>query len=355
MCTAHNMECKYDAAAKMKRPSKKYVEALETRISKVEDLLQKADLTPTQLQSDNALVGDDGENVESSPSPPAQPPSVSKRPHTHWPSSKVIYPRGVHPATDSSEEVDTSDNEEGLGVTDVNFKGYTGKSSNLDLVRTVIDMKSEHKGAPLDLDYDKPFFQIQIQKQFQPDVLAVGAMVSSVVPPLKDKDFPPADVMMELIDLYFDHFNAFLPLLHRPTFESEVGSGLHVRDRGFGTIVLLVCATGSAWAYGSFHSEPDQAHGWQWFRKVSLTQYSLLARPRLYDIQVCALMAAYMNTTNSPHGTEVRAVVSEGEGQAEAVTAPPKTVDNCRSARGRVWSETDHSSWPDEAALSNLK
>ncbi|KAM5543307.1 hypothetical protein V8D89_003181 [Ganoderma adspersum] len=308
------MECKYDAAA-------------------------KADLTPTQLQSDNARVGDDGETVESSPSPPAQPPRVPKRPHTNWPSSKAIYPRGVHPATDSSEEVDTSDNEEGFGVTDVNFKGYTGKSSNLDLVRTVIDMKSEHKGAPLDVDYDKPFFQIQIQKQFQPDVLAVGAMVSSVVPPLKDKDFPPADVMMELIDLYFDHFNAFLPLLHRPTFESEVRSGLHVRDRGFGTIVLLVCATGSAWAYGSFHSEPDQAHGWQWFRKVSLTQYSLLARPRLYDVQVCALMAAYMNTTNSPHGTEVRAVVSEGEGQAEAVTAPPKTVDNCRS-------------WPDEAASS---
>ena len=112
---------------------------------------------------------DDAENVESSPSPPSQPPpSVPKRPHTNWPPSKAIYPRGVHPATDSSEEVDPSDNEEGFGVTDVNFKGYTGKSSNFDLVRTVIDMKSEHKGAPLDIFYDKPFFQIHIQKQFQP-------------------------------------------------------------------------------------------------------------------------------------------------------------------------------------------
>ena len=123
------------------------------------------------------------------------------------------------------------------------------------------------------------------------DALAVSAMVSSVVPPLKDADFPPADVMMELVDLYFDHFNNFLPLLHRPTFERDVRRGLHVRDRGFGTLVLLVCATGCAWAYGSFHAEPAQAHGWQWFRRVSLTQYSLLARPRLYDVQVCAVRA----------------------------------------------------------------
>ena len=123
------------------------------------------------------------------------------------------------------------------------------------------------------------------------DTLAVSAMVSSVVPPLKDADFPPADVLPELVALYFDHFNAFLPLLHRPTFERDVRRGLHVRDRGFGTLVLLVCATGCAWAYGSFHAEPAQAHGWQWFRRVSLTQYSLLARPRLYDVQVCAVRA----------------------------------------------------------------
>ncbi|PIL33904.1 transcription factor [Ganoderma sinense ZZ0214-1] len=320
MCTAHNKVCKYDPAAKMKRPSKKYVEALETRISKVEDLLMK-------LQGDSMLPGNDAENVESSPSPPApQPPlrpSVYKHPHANWSSSKVIYPRGVHPTTDSSEEsVDPSDNEEGFGVTDVNFKGYTGKSSNFDLVRTVIDMKSEHKGAPLDVDYDKPF--IQIQKRFQPDLLAVGAMVSSIVPPLKEHDFPPPDVIAQLIGLYFEHFNTYLPVLHRPTFEREVQSGLHGRDRGFGTIVLLVCAIGSAWAFGSLNAEPHQAHGWQWFNRVSLTDYSLLARPRLYDVQVCALMAAYVNTTNSPQGT--LPVISLGIRMAQDVGAHRKKM-----------------------------
>ena len=109
------------------------------------------------------------------------------------------------------------------------------------------------------------------------------------MPPLKDHDFPAPEVMAELIGLYFEHLNTYLPVLHRPTFEREVQRGLHVRDRGFGTIVLLVCATGSAWAFGSLNSAPHQAHGWEWFNKVSLTQYSLLARPRLYDVQVCAV------------------------------------------------------------------
>ncbi len=129
-------------------------------------------------------------------------------------------------------------------------------------------------------------------------------MASAVVPPLKDPDFPPPDVMAELIDLYFDQFNAYLPLLHRPTFESELKSGLHVRDRGFGTVVLLVCATGSAWAYGSLHAEPHQTPGWQWFNKVSLTQYSLIARPRLYDVQVCAVRS--FSDTVEWHALELR-------------------------------------------------
>ena len=40
--------------------------------------------------------------------------------------------------------MDPSDNEWTHGVTDENFKGYTGKSSNFDLVRTIVDLKTKH-------------------------------------------------------------------------------------------------------------------------------------------------------------------------------------------------------------------
>ena len=117
----------------------------------------------------------------------------------------------------------------------------------------------------------------------------MGAVASSLIPPFRDQDFPPPDLMAELINLYFVHFNAYLGLLHRPTFEGDLRAGLHMRDRGFGTIVLLVCATGSTWGHGTPKGEPHEAPGWQWFNKVSTTQYSLLARPRLCDVQACAV------------------------------------------------------------------
>ena len=36
-----------------------------------------------------------------------------------------------------------------------------GKSSNLELVRTVIDLKSEHSGASADVEYERPFSKFE--------------------------------------------------------------------------------------------------------------------------------------------------------------------------------------------------
>ena len=57
------------------------------------------------------------------------------------------------------------------------------------------------------------------------------------------KGFPPPDLLNTLISLYFAHMNDLLPLLHRPTFEQSVREGLHLRDEGFGSTVLLVAVS----------------------------------------------------------------------------------------------------------------
>ncbi|PIL33902.1 hypothetical protein GSI_03608 [Ganoderma sinense ZZ0214-1] len=206
----------------------------------------------------------------------------------------LLFPLGFHPdpATDSSE-VDSSDNE-GFAVTDDNCKCYTGKSSNFELVRTVIDLKSKHKcHDSIDTPSDNPINELQ--KRFRPGIQHLSTVQGMrLSPPVRTA---------ELVDGYFGHLNAYFALLHRPTFERDVRSGLHLRDRGFGAVVLLVCAAGSAWAYGSLHAQPRQTPGWQWFDKVSSASFSLIARPRLYDVQACALMAAYVNATNSPQGS----------------------------------------------------
>ena len=218
--------------------------------------------------------------------------------------------------------MDPSENEEEFGVTVDNFKGYTGKSSNLDLVRTVIGLKSKHnRGDPVEAMSNKSI--IELEKRFRPvrirssaaplsrqfsrvdadghhfhfivkDLLKLQSRVSNTSPAFREWDFPPPDVMAELADRYFAHLNAYLGLLHRPTFERDVQNGLHLRDRGFGSVVLLVCATGSAWAYGSLHAQPHKTPGWQWFDRVSSANFSLIARPRLYDVQACAVRTLFL-------------------------------------------------------------
>lgn len=106
-------------------------------------------------------------------------------------------------------------------------------------------------------------------------------------------DFPPPDLLEILVDLYFTNLNAFIPLLHRPTFYASLNSNLHRRDEAFGGLVLLVCACGSRFSndlrvvlegQNSWHSS-----GWQWFSQVYLFRKTLLSVPCLYDLQLHAV------------------------------------------------------------------
>lgn len=108
------------------------------------------------------------------------------------------------------------------------------------------------------------------------------------------KDFPPPDLMDSLIDLFFLHINNFLPMLHRPSFEQSILEGLHLRDEGFGSTVLLVCANGARFTKDprvllkDYEMQPQSA-GWHWFQQVQMVRKSLLAPPRLYDLQIYAV------------------------------------------------------------------
>ena len=82
-----------------------------------------------------------------------------------------------------------------------------------------------------------------------------------------------------------------MPLLHKPTFERALRKGLHYSDSGFASVVLLVCAIGSR-----YHDDPRvcimgdrRSAGWQYFDQVQNSYTSLVAAPKLYDIQVFAV------------------------------------------------------------------
>ena len=117
--------------------------------------------------------------------------------------------------------------------------------------------------------------------------------MESLENPKPHTNFPPEDLMMHLVDRFFTRMNIQIPLLHRPTFEKGIADGLHKRDEGFGSTVLLVCALGSRWSDDPRVILPgtNSGHsaGWEWFRQVQWVRRSLLSPPRLYDLQICCV------------------------------------------------------------------
>ncbi len=101
--------------------------------------------------------------------------------------------------------------------------------------------------------------------------------------------------MFSLINTYFPNQNVNIPLLHRPTFQTAVMDGLHLRDDGFGCTVLLVCALGARFfddprVFPKGSCDNPYLAGWQWFRQIKpIFQVINLEAPRLYDIQIACV------------------------------------------------------------------
>jgi hypothetical protein len=57
--------------------------------------------------------------------------------------------------------------------------------------------------------------------------------------------WPAPDLATTLIDLYFEHVNPHVPLLHRPTFDRQFASKLYCTDKWFAGSCLAVFAHGA--------------------------------------------------------------------------------------------------------------
>lgn len=137
---------------------------------------------------------------------------------------------------------------------------------------------------------------------------------------LTDPDFafPDEDLGLALINLYFVHLNYLYPLLHRPTFERHVKERHHLRDHGFGSVYLLVCANGARYSDDPrIFLDGASAHsaGWKFFEQVPVIGKALLAPPTLEDLQVYCVRndSAYSGLPfSSTNGSSYRPYTSRG-------------------------------------------
>ncbi|KAF9039665.1 hypothetical protein BDZ89DRAFT_1060808 [Hymenopellis radicata] len=151
--------------------------------------------------------------------------------------------------------------------------------------------------------------------------------------------FPPADLMDNLLDLYFLNVLVYLPLFHEQTFRRDVESGLHHVNDSFARVLLIVCALASHASsdprvFLDKDGVPQSEHsaGWKWFVQTTMTPRSFFDWPCLYDVQYYCLRAQYTLGTSAPQalwsttGEAMRCALELGLHRHRPVETP--TVQN---------------------------
>ncbi|KAJ7653333.1 fungal-specific transcription factor domain-containing protein [Mycena polygramma] len=167
------------------------------------------------------------------------------------------------------------------------YNRFFGNSSGAQLLQTVLNFQKHSTGVEPP-QFTRPEFWTPAPWILPPPV---------DIPPYT---FPDADLLAALVDLYFEKFNPFWPLLHRPTFDRKLTNELHLRDPGFASVLLMVCSLGARHSddprvlLDGVDSHFFQSAGWKWHSQVRVIPKHLLPTgPDLYELQTIALSALY--------------------------------------------------------------
>ncbi|KIY63797.1 hypothetical protein CYLTODRAFT_359358, partial [Cylindrobasidium torrendii FP15055 ss-10] len=114
------------------------------------------------------------------------------------------------------------------------------------------------------------------------------------------------DLLSTLVEHYFVNANAYMPLLHRPTFQKSIREGQHFRDQEFAATLLLACAIGSRYCddlrVRLDDNNSQYSAGWKYFVQVPSIEVSPVSRPSCYELQKCVLMVIFMTGSSNPRG-----------------------------------------------------
>ncbi|KIP05396.1 hypothetical protein PHLGIDRAFT_36445 [Phlebiopsis gigantea 11061_1 CR5-6] len=195
---------------------------------------------------------------------------------------------------------------------------YIGRSSSLAIIRTAMALKKEYtqfNSSTSSSSSETPHTTEPKVHARTPEYWNATSSLIRLESPHPPEAFPEPVLMAQLVEAYFRNFNVHFPLLHRPTFDASIRDGLHLRNESFGSMVLLVCATGARFSDDPcvLPKETKSWHwaGWPWFQRVHKTRHLIhLPSPSLYDLQICVLITVYLSVSPVPHA--VYPVVGHG-------------------------------------------
>ncbi|KAJ3781179.1 fungal-specific transcription factor domain-containing protein [Lentinula aff. detonsa] len=286
------------------------------------------------LQKELGLRGQQSSSVKadlSSTASTAGPP-VSLTSSATSPPTPEAYPNpyfGGHSSEDAHDANIISERLEQLTLGQQSPRHY-GPSSNFLLVQTLLDFKQETTGRKQDIHQNlrRPEFWCILpwQEKLQDNT---ASMLT----------FPEDDLLHNLIDDYFVHSEPYMPLLHRSTFEKSVAEDLHLRDVGFGQVVLAVCAVASRYGLDPRNmpegTKSEHSLGWRWYSQISLNMSSFLEVPRLYDLQLCILMMMYLQASSISESSWI--ILGVAMRLAQAMGLHRRQPDQPRTIRRELW------------------
>ncbi|KAK0210026.1 fungal-specific transcription factor domain-containing protein [Desarmillaria ectypa] len=174
---------------------------------------------------------------------------------------------------------------------------FFGKSSDAQLTQAAINLKQEYSGQcqATQLPSQRPEF-------WEPDPWNDSAGQPTDTHP--KYTFPEEDLLRSLLDLYFDHINVLVPLLHRPTLEKLIEKRAHFKDAKFADALLLICAIASGYSDDPrvlLEGERSRhSSGWKWANQVVHTHKPLMRSPSLYNLQSLCLWAEFIYGSSLP-------------------------------------------------------
>ncbi|KAF8875510.1 fungal-specific transcription factor domain-containing protein [Infundibulicybe gibba] len=278
-CKASGTECTYVEAAKKRVPAQHQF------------FFIKKDPSLQTTAAQNILPG---ERTDSSASPPPSP-SSHKMVSTVIHGATCTAPDGLD--DEEVQEYLVGQSLKRLSLDPIDHR-FLGRSSGVMLIKTALELKKEFTGLEMNtlaphLGKKRPEYWFT-----HPWERTAGRGPSLTF------NFPDADLLQSLTELYFVHINLFFPLLHKPSFKRSVSEGLHYKDEMFSVIVLLVCAIGARFSsdrrvlldgVDSFRSA-----GWGWFNQVQMLQRGYITLPTLYDLQYYCLSVHFLQRTSTP-------------------------------------------------------
>ncbi|KAK6974895.1 hypothetical protein R3P38DRAFT_3296176 [Favolaschia claudopus] len=181
---------------------------------------------------------------------------------------------------------------------------WLGKSSNTSLVKAAVTFKAET--FKQELEY-QPSNDAHSTRAAPKTAQRTHHWQQRPSPPLASPttifDFPPQPLLFDLINLYFTQINIYIPLLHRPTFEREVRSNLHLRNNAFAATLLLVCAIASRYSDDPSIVAEGMGCGWCWFNQTlgipSSIGNHLFAQTTLYELQYFPLAVMFLEGSSA--------------------------------------------------------